>query len=119
MSGMHASAPCVVARSEFEFECVREFSHSGTQLGASVSRDARRERIRVAIMRENKQHRRWRDTQLTYAAAYQQAYGKPIESRRAGEEEIAPMRAGDAGLWDNNPFGDDEGPDDVDGDETS
>jgi hypothetical protein len=113
MSGMHATAAGVIGRSEFEFECVREFSHSGVQLGASVSREERRERIRVAIMRENKQHKRWRDTQLTYAAAYQQAYGKPIELRRAGEEEVAPMAASRAGLWDNDPFGDDESLDDV------
>jgi hypothetical protein len=112
MNGMRARAPAIIARSDFEFECVREFSHSGVQLGASVSREERRERIRISIMRENKQHSRWRDTQLTYATAYQQAYGKPIESRRAGEEEIAPMRARPAGLWNNDAFGDDEKLDD-------
>jgi hypothetical protein len=108
MSGLRATTARVISRSEFEFECVREFSHSGVQLGASVSREERRERIRVAIMRENKQHKPWRDTPLTYAAAYQQAYGKPIELRRPGEEEVAPMAASRAGLWGNDVFGDDE-----------
>ena len=51
-------------------------------------------------MRENKQNRRWRDTSLTYAALYQQVYGKPIEARRADDEEIAPMRALRTQLWD-------------------
>jgi hypothetical protein len=111
MSGMRVPAPSVIARSEFEFECVREFSHSGLQLGANVSREERRERIRVAIMRENKQSRRWRDTQLTYAAVYQQVYGKPIEARRADEEEIAPMRAT---LWGHDALIGDQTLDDVD-----
>jgi hypothetical protein len=100
MSGIHVRVQSDVARSDFEFECVREFSHSGVQLGANVSREERRARIRAAIMRENKQNRRWRDTSLTYAALYQQVYGKPIEARRADEEEIAPMRALRTQLWD-------------------
>jgi hypothetical protein len=99
MSGIRRPAHSVIARNEFEFECVREFSHSGVQLGANVSREERRERIRVAIMRENKQNRRWRDTPFTYAAVYQQAYGKPVEVRHADEEEVAPMRPIRTHLW--------------------
>jgi hypothetical protein len=46
-----------------------------------VSREERRERIRTAIFREGRQQARWRDTNLTYAAAYQQAYCQPLEAR--------------------------------------
>lgn len=83
----------MIARAEFELDCVREFAHSGVQLGVNVSREERRERIRIAIMRENKQHTLWRETTLTYAAVYERVYNKSIESRRPDEEEIAPMRA--------------------------
>ncbi|MGA2188845.1 MAG: hypothetical protein ABSH33_09955 [Steroidobacteraceae bacterium] len=99
MSGVHAPAPSAIARNEFEFECVREFSHSGLQLGANVSREERRERIRTAILREAKHDRRWRDTQFTYAAVYQHVYGRPLDERRAEEKEIAPMRAKGTKLW--------------------
>jgi hypothetical protein len=114
MSGIRMPAQSVIARSEFEFECVREFSHSGVQLGANVSREERRARIRAAIMRENKQNMRWRDTQLTYAAVYQQVYGKPIDSRRADAEEIAPMRAMRTKLWGHDALTGDQTLDDVD-----
>jgi len=80
-----------ITRVDFELECVREFSHSGEQLGVSVSREERRERIRVAIMRESKQDTLWRDTALTYAAVYRLVYNKPIDARRPDEEEIAPL----------------------------
>jgi hypothetical protein len=95
-----------MARSEFELECVREFSHSGVHLGTGVSREERRERIRTAIIRENKQHARWRDTSMTYAAVYQKAYGRPLESGRSDEPEVAPLRAMRT-LWDPDPFADD------------
>ncbi len=66
---------------DFELECIREFSHSGLHLGAGVSREDRRERIRAAIFREGKQNDRWRNTELSYAAAYRQAYHQPLVAR--------------------------------------
>lgn len=96
-----------IARSEFERECIREFSHSGVQLGAGVSREERRERIRTAIMRENKQHCRWRDTSFTYAALYQQVYGKSLDERRPDEPQMAPLRAMRTPLWGPEPFAND------------
>ena len=68
----------IIDRWEFELACVREFSHSGAQLGPTVSREQRRERIRLAILREDKAHTRWRDTAHTYATVYQHVYNKPI-----------------------------------------
>ena len=70
-----------IDRAEFEIDCIREFAHSGVQIGPNVSREERRERIRAAIFREGKQHARWRDTELTYASAYQQAYHQPLRAR--------------------------------------
>ena len=101
----------VIDRADFELECVREFSHSGGQLGGNVSRAERRERIRVAIMRENKQDARWRDTLLTYAAVYQLVYNMPIEARRSGPEEALPAlpaRARPIGEADDEEFDDDQ-----------
>jgi len=68
----------IVDRPDFELACVREFSHSGTQLGPIVSRDERRERIRLAILREHKECLCWHDTIHTYAEVYERVYGKPI-----------------------------------------
>jgi hypothetical protein len=82
----------ITDRWEFELACVREFSHSGAQLGASVSRGERRERIRLAILREDKAHMRWRDTGYTYAAVFEHVYARsmgdlPIEERREPSRE--------------------------------
>ncbi len=78
-------------RLEFELACIREFAHSGMQLGPNVSREERRERIRAAIWRENKQNQRWRDTPITYAAAYELAYHKPLDGRAGDEAPAEPM----------------------------
>jgi hypothetical protein len=60
----------------------------------SVSREERRERIRVAIMRENKQDTLWRDTALTYAAVYRLVYNKPIDAIhwKDSREDREPLR---------------------------
>lgn len=71
-----------MTRADIELDFVREFAHSGAQLGPSVSREERRERIRCAIVRENKQELRFRDTTLTYAQVYQLAYNKPLNAAR-------------------------------------
>jgi hypothetical protein len=68
----------IIDRSDYELACVREFSHSGAQLGPTVSREPRRERIRLAILREDKAHLRWRETAHTYAAVYEHVYKRPI-----------------------------------------
>lgn len=81
---------------DFELACVREFSHSGLHLGGDVSRQERRERIRAAIFREGKQNDCWRNTPLSYAAAYRQAYHLPLEAREGDIVKASPTL-----LWDN------------------
>ncbi len=76
-----------LSRPEFELECIREFAHSGVQLGPGVSREERRERIRASILREQKQHERWRDTTLTYAAIYRQIYNRVLDEGAPQEEK--------------------------------
>jgi hypothetical protein len=100
MNRIRGSAQSDIARNEFEFECIREFSHSGMQLGADVRREERRERIRIAILRENKQDRCWRETGLTYGMMYRQVYGKPLDARLPElEEKTEPLHAMRAQLW--------------------
>ena len=79
-------------RSEYELACVREFAHSGAQLGPNVSREQRRERIRLAILREDKAHQRWRETAHTYAAVFEHVYAKPLGDLPL-EERRGPSRA--------------------------
>jgi hypothetical protein len=67
-----------MSREDFELACIREFSHSGHHLGVGVSRAERRERIRGAILRENKGRRRWQDSGSTYAEVYAQAYQQKL-----------------------------------------
>jgi len=70
-----------ITREAFECESIREFAHSGLDLGPRVSRDERRERIRTAIYREGKAGRTWRDSGLTYAEIFRQAYHQALDAR--------------------------------------
>jgi len=70
-----------ITREAFECESIREFAHSGLDLGPRVSRDERRERIRTAIYREGKAGLTWRDSGLTYAEMFRQAYHQPLDAR--------------------------------------
>jgi hypothetical protein len=65
-------------REEFELACIREFSHSGLYLGIGLSSKGRRERIRAAILRENKAHLCWRSCGFTYATMFEQAYSESL-----------------------------------------
>jgi hypothetical protein len=82
----------VMDRLEYEIACVREFAHSGAQLGPTVSREQRRERIRLAILREDKTHMRWRETAHTYAAVFEHVYARPMGGLPM-EERGDPSRA--------------------------
>jgi len=67
---------------DLELEFIREFAVGGEKLhGSNI--DDRRERIRVAIYRQNLVHKPFRDTGVDYAQAYRNCYGRPIEMRRA------------------------------------
>jgi hypothetical protein len=96
-----ARAMGILTRAEFEIDCIREFAHSGAQIGPNVSRQERRERIRTAIFREGKQQTRWRDTNLTYAVAYQQAYCQPLEARHDDPQSCPPPAQWSAAAADN------------------
>jgi hypothetical protein len=67
-----------VTREDFELACIREFSHSGHHLGVGVSRVERRERIKAAILRENKGRQRWQGSNFSYAEIYAQAYQQTL-----------------------------------------
>ena len=78
-----------VGREDFELACIREFSHSGHQLGVGVSRGERRERIRTAILREQKAHMRWHDSGLNYADVFAQVFKQPLAAGDIHEENSA------------------------------
>ena len=67
-----------VSRADFELACVREFSHSGHHMALGASPQERRERIRSAILRENKTYERWQHSPFTYAEVFAQAYQQPL-----------------------------------------
>lgn len=82
-----------ITREAFECESVREFAHSGLDLGPRVSRDERRERIRTAIYREGKAGSNWRDSGLTYADIFRQAYHQPLDARGDAPAEDVTLRS--------------------------
>jgi hypothetical protein len=82
-----------IARESFECENIREFAHSGLDLGPRVSRDERRERIRAAIFREGKSRLAWRDSEFTYAEMFRQAYHQPLEARGDVAAEVVSLRS--------------------------
>jgi hypothetical protein len=94
-----------VTREEFELACIREFSHSGQHLGVGVSRAERSQRIRAAILQENKGRRRWQDSDFTYAEIYAQAYQQPLTVGGDGDDKHA-LGAWRAGI--NDDLSDDE-----------
>jgi hypothetical protein len=98
----------VMKRGDFELECIREFAHSGLQLGVHVSREERRERIRMAILGEHKEQMRWRDTQFTYSDMYRHAYNQVLEGGLINPEEAAARRT----MWHTASMAEDRADDD-------
>jgi hypothetical protein len=66
---------------ELELDFIREFS-AGSELLKGLSVDDRRERIRVAIYTQKLPHLLFRDGPMTYAEAYAECFGRPLEMRR-------------------------------------
>ncbi len=66
---------------ELELDFIREFS-AGGELLRGLSVDDRRERIRVAIYTQKLPHMLFRDGPMTYAEAYAECFGRPLEMRR-------------------------------------
>ncbi len=67
---------------ELEMDFIREFS-TGGELLKGLSVDIRRERIRVAIYTQKLPHMLFRDGPMTYAEAYAECFGRPLEMRSA------------------------------------
>jgi hypothetical protein len=67
---------------DLELDFIREFSTGGESL-AGQSFDIRRERIRVAIYTQKLPHSLFRDGPMTYAEAYEECFGRPLEMRSA------------------------------------
>ena len=65
---------------DLELDFIREFS-TGGELLKDLSVDNRRERIRVAIYTEKLPHVLFRDGPMTYAEAYAECFGRPLEMR--------------------------------------
>jgi hypothetical protein len=67
---------------DLELDFIREFSTGGELLkGLSVYN--RRERIRIAIYSQKLPHMLFRDGPMTYAEAYAECFGRPLEMRSA------------------------------------
>jgi hypothetical protein len=71
---------------DLELDFVREFSTGGVLLN-SLSVDNRRERIRVAIYTQKLPHMLFRDGPMTYAEAYAECFGRPLEMRSVVRDE--------------------------------
>jgi hypothetical protein len=67
---------------DLELDFIREFS-TGGELLKGLSVDNRRERIRVAIYKHKLAHMLFRDGPMTYAEAYTECFGRPLEMRSA------------------------------------
>jgi hypothetical protein len=70
---------------ELELDFIREFN-TGGELRKGLSVDGRRERIRVAIYTQKLAHELFRDGPMTYAEAYAECFGRPLEMRRVSRE---------------------------------
>jgi hypothetical protein len=66
---------------DLEMEFIREFSTGGDLL--NLSGDTRREHIRVAIYTQKLPHMLFRYGPQTYAEAYAECFGRPLEMRSA------------------------------------
>ena len=67
---------------DLELDFIREFS-TGGELLKGLSADNRRERIRVAIYTLKLPHLLFRDGPMTYAEAFAECFGRPLEMRSA------------------------------------
>ncbi len=70
---------------DLELDFIREFATGGELNGLSA--DNRRERIRVAIYTQKLSHTLFRDGPMTYAEAYAECFGWPLEMRRTVRHE--------------------------------
>jgi hypothetical protein len=74
---------------ELELDFIREFA-TGGELLKGLTADDRSERIRVAIYTQKRAHLLFRDGPMTYAEAYAECFGRPLEMRRAVRHQPKP-----------------------------
>ena len=74
---------------DLELDFIREFAAGGEVL-KHLSVDSRRERIRVAIYTHKLVHALFRDGPMTYAEAYAECFGRPLEMRSTVRHEPKP-----------------------------
>ena len=71
---------------ELELDFIREFA-TGGELLMGLGVDGRRELIRLAIYTQKRAHLLFRDGPMTYAEAYAECFGRPLEMRSAVRPE--------------------------------
>jgi hypothetical protein len=74
---------------DMELDFIREFA-TGGELLTVLSDISRRERIRVAIYSHKLAHLLFREGPMSYAEAYAECYGQPLEMRRTVRPEPVP-----------------------------
>jgi hypothetical protein len=84
---------------ELELDFIREFA-TGGELHKGLSVAARRDRIRVAIYIHKLAHMPFRDGPMTYAEAYAECFGQPLEMRSTVRPEPRSAPDGDDQLTD-------------------
>jgi hypothetical protein len=72
--------------SDLERWLIREFA-TGGELLTGLGVDGRRERIRVAIFAQERVRLRFRNGPMTYAEAYAECFGLPLEMRHTVRQE--------------------------------
>jgi hypothetical protein len=80
---------------DLELDFIREFS-TGGELLQGLSVDGRRERIRVAIYTHKLVHTLFRDGPMTYAEAYAECFGRPLEMRSVARRQAKSLPDCDA-----------------------
>jgi hypothetical protein len=76
---------------DLELDFIREFT-TGGELLKGLNVDGRRERIRVAIYTNKLPHMLFRDGPMTYAEAYAECFGRPLEMRSTVRHEPKSVR---------------------------
>lgn len=83
-------------RDDIQQAFIREFSAGDAQLSRPMGSDARRDIIRLEIYRHQRGDLPFFDSGMSYAQAFQKAYGRPIEMRlvpRAAIQQKSPIAA--------------------------
>lgn len=72
-----------IAKEDIELAFVREFSHSGNQIGKSTNHAERRERVRQAIYVHDRMNDLFAGEGITYAEAFRLCFGERLDRRAA------------------------------------